>query len=485
MLNEIDKSLQHTILESFSLAYVVIDKEKNVVLSNNLFDKHLSTNKDSKNYFFQLDVVERINDVFKTANESAMYLNVSKQKSYNLNFSPILSLNKNVEFVLCVVVEENNISNWQKEFNILFEKVPCYISVVDKNLKVIRANEKYRDTFGDQHSVFRTDLSRKKAIESNIAPVAVSFNENIEHMAYQVGQTKNGAKCHLIVNSIPLDKNLVMEITNDITELNQLQEQLHQAHNYYSELIERTSEGIIAIDDKGKVQIINESARNMLGVKTNRKPNINKIIELIPQDFFKEPDVTGAIVENKLIEVKNEEATINATISAYELVRKRSPIGRVAYLQDMSKINQLEKERNQAEDFAILTAFQALENNTKQMIERKGIDFDNFEKELSNPNKEEMMQAWKVFKFKNFISNDIISSFLDLTNGYDANFTNSNIKNIIDENIEMFAAWAKYDKIKFNYEVIGDLSNILSDGRLFRTLLMALISNSLQLAKSR
>lgn len=480
MATEITNELQSKILESLSLAYILIDRNKKPVLFNEKFNIYFAIDIDNKNYFFISDILERIEDVFKTGNDSAMFLNNFNTRTFKLNFSPIKSNEDETEYVLCTIIENNDKNNWQKEFNLLFEKVPCYISIVDRNFKVIRSNEKYRDTFGDHHSVFHTETSKKKAIENNVAPAAVTFNEGLEHVAYQVGQTKNGNKCHLIVNSAPLNQNLVMEIATDITELNQLQEQLHQAHDFYTELIEKLETAVIAVDDKGKVQIINEAARNVLNVKTNRKPNLNKIISLIPEDFFKEPDVNGVIINNKEIEIKStNDVVVPYKVNAHEITNKKNSIGRVAFLQNISIIKKLEKEKNDAESQAISSTFKALEANTMQIIKNSSKDFDIFEQELLNSDKEKVMNAWKILKFKNHVTNEIIASFIQLSVGYIPDYSTLNLENLIENSLVDFKKWAEYENINLDYQLLGELTKMNTDIRMFQVLITTLFNNAI------
>lgn len=473
--------IRNKILESLTLAYILIDHKLNPLYYNKIFTEYFNLESKSNNYFFVKDIIDRIDDVFKTGNESAVYINHNSNKTLKLNFTPILSdYNTTTEYVLCLISEDNNISNWQKEFNLLFEKVPNYISIIDKNFKIIRSNEKYRDTFGDNHSVFRTDTAKKRAIENNIAPAAVSFNEGIEHIAYQVAQTKSGMKCHLIVNSLPLSDNLVMEIATDITELNQLQEQLHQAHDFYTELIEKSRIGIIGIDEKGKVQIVNGKARAILDIKSNRKPSINQIVNHFPDDFFKEPDNNGVIIENLETEIKQEDnSKIPVRINSIEIMSKKNSIGRVAYIEDLTYIQKIKDEKRLAQNHAANSTFAIIKDKFQKNIDDNLDNFLNFEKELVSINNEDCIYAWHQFKFKYFIAKEISSTFMELMIGYAPNFQVTNIEELIRNEILNFTLWADNDKIKITIDKVGNLHNINTDPHLFRNLILILLKGSL------
>jgi PAS domain S-box-containing protein len=482
---KLTEELKNSILESLNFAYALIDSEMNFISFNRIFSELFSVNKSEENTFLIDDVKFRINDVITTGNDSALNITLSNNKYYLINFTLIKDSNKK-KYVLCIISESTEKTIWQKEFNLLFEKSPNYICIIDRSFKIIRSNERYRDVFGDNHSFYQTEQSKKKALETGYIPSAVAFRENEEIVSTQVGFTKTGTKCNLIVNSIPLNYSdglvtLVMEISTDITELTNLQEQLNHVHEFYNELIENTSEGIIAVDNKGKVQIFNSAARNILGLQSSRKPSINKINDMIPEDFFKEPDLNGIIVSNKEISVKDSTGNvIPVRINAFEIKTKKNILGRVTYLNDMRLIKALEDEKIKAEKEAIITTFKSLENNTLQIFENERKALDKFEKSLHNSTKEDIEKNWVIMRNKFELTQHIVSTFIKLAKGYTPVFKKFNFEQLIDDITQLFLGIAEFDNIDFSYEKKGNLSNVLGDKDLFEILIKTLISNSLE-----
>ena len=39
--------------------------------------------------------------------------------------------------------------SWQREYELLFDRMPCPAFVVDRSYRLTRANEKFREMFGD------------------------------------------------------------------------------------------------------------------------------------------------------------------------------------------------------------------------------------------------------------------------------------------------------------------------------------------------
>jgi len=485
MSTKLTEELKNCILESLNFAYALVDSEMNFISFNRTFSELFSVNKGKENTFLIDDVKFRINDVLTTGNDSALNISLTNNRYYLINFTLIKNNNKQ-KYVLCVISESTEKTIWQKEFNLLFEKSPNYICIIDRSFKIIRSNERYRDVFGDNHSFYQTEQSKKKAIETGYIPSAVAFRENEEIVSTQVGFTKTGTKCNLIVNSIPLNYSdgqvtLVMEISTDITELTNLQEQLNHVHEFYNELIENASEGIIAVDNKGKVQIFNSAARNILGLQSSRKPSINKINDMIPEDFFKEPDLNGIIVSNKEISVKDSTGNvIPVRMNAFQIKTKKNILGRVTYLNDMRLIKALEEEKIKAEKEAIITTFRSLENNTLQIFENERKALDKFERSLHTSTKEEIEKNWLIMRNKFELTQHIVTTFIKLAKGYTPIFKKFNFEDLIDNITQLFLGIAAFDNIDFSFEKKGDLSNVIGDKDLFEILIKTLISNSLE-----
>ena len=479
------------ILDSLPFGYALIKDDLSFLSYNDIFSKLFSFESapnPSISSFFNSEIKTRIKEVFDTGNEIVTYWTSEhpkrKFKSFLINIIPMLKDNQ-VQNILCLVNDNSEPNQWQKEFNLLFEKVPAFISIVDKDLKVVRSNERYRDTFGDIHSVFTTEQSRKKAFEHSNSPTALSFKEGREHVATQIGMTKSGNKIHLIISSTPLAINdngvsLVMEIATDITELNQLQEQLHQAHDFYADLIESSADGIIAIDNKGKTQIFNQSARNILDWDNARKPGIAKIVEVLPEEFFKDPDLEGNLISDKEIIINTFLGeSFPVRINAFELRNKKNTMGKVAFIQDLRRIKELENEKRKAEEEALITTFLALENNIHKLQNGQQTLLDKFEILLLKGDIKESKNGWLDMRKKMNYIFEIISTFMRIAKGYEPKYEKTDIKKIAYKAYDDLKEISEYSKIDFNIYFLGDFDYIDADSEALGIILKILIANGM------
>jgi PAS domain S-box-containing protein len=490
---EIDSMKKH-ILDSLPCGYALINEDFSFLSYNNIFSKLFSFESSPDQSilpFLNYEIKSRIKEVFETGNEIVTYWTSDSSKistkSYLINMIPLF-FNEKINNILCLVNDNSENNHWHKEFNMLFEKVPAYISIVDKEFNVIRSNEKYKDTFGDLHSVYITDQSIKKAIENLNSPTALTFKEGREQVATQIGTTKAGSKIHLIVSSTPLSMNddgvsLVMEISTDITELNQLQEQLHLAHDFYADLIESSADGIIAIDNKGKTQIFNKSSRNMLNWDNPRKPGIGKIIEILPEEFFQDSDTEGNLISDKEIIIKSFNGEfLPVRINAFELRNKKNTMGKVAFIQDLRRIKELENEKSKAEDEALTTTFSALENNIHKLQYNQQFLLDKFETLLIKGDINESENGWYEMRKKMNYIFYIVTTFMNIAKGFVPKYENIDIKKISLKVIDNLKDFLDYNNVEINYYFLGDFDLISADSESFEIILKILISNGIDSA---
>jgi signal transduction histidine kinase/CheY-like chemotaxis protein len=152
--------------------------------------------------------------------------------------APIVSQAGAVELVVAIAVDLSEVGRLQKDLRVareryqrLFDAVPCYISVVDRDFRIVECNQRFREDFGECrqlacHSVFahRSDVCPD-------CPIFHTFQDGRSHQSETVVTVKGGLQRNLLVWSAPLLNEAgqvehVMEIGTDITRLRKLQDNL-------------------------------------------------------------------------------------------------------------------------------------------------------------------------------------------------------------------------------------------------------------------
>lgn len=119
----------------------------------------------------------------------------------------------------------------RERYRQLFEEVPCYISIQDRDLRIVEANRRFREDFGEVvgRRCFETYMHRSEPC----VPCAVqqAFQDGMVHQGEEVVTTRKGEPKNVLMSTAPIRSSdgqirSVMEMGTDITQIRQLQTQL-------------------------------------------------------------------------------------------------------------------------------------------------------------------------------------------------------------------------------------------------------------------
>lgn len=455
--------IEKNLFDMLPHSITVIDSERNIILGNKAFEEKFG-NWDNKKLneiadkFDTHDINEIIEKTFSEAKpklaHKSLYDNNGKLSHVVIDLIPLEDKNGKVSHIVCVTNDITEANQWQEEFKLLFERVPSFVSIVDKELNVIKANKRYNESFGEGPGSFAYDSQRKRKTDALSAPASKAFKEKTEQVATQVAFSANGVKNHYIISAFPFqfDQNgnveLVMEIGTDITEINALQEQLSQAHDFYADLIESSADAIIATEKKGKIQIFNQAARDLFEWTLDRKPGIPKLKGFMPKEFYAQADENGIIAKNNELEIITANGRkVPVRFNALELRNKHNVVGKVAFIQDLTEVKRLEEEKRLAEKTAINHTFSVLESNIKKLLNDLRSNIDNYDYLYKNGDSNEKDIGWHRLKQKLTNTYGIVESFVVVAKGYKPKYTPISIKEFIEDMIH------EYQDVALDYNV--------------------------------
>ncbi|WP_018125814.1 hybrid sensor histidine kinase/response regulator [Desulfovibrio oxyclinae] len=119
----------------------------------------------------------------------------------------------------------------QLTFQQLFDEVPCYISVQDRNLRITRANRRFKEDFGDEIGGHCYHIYKYRTTPCPNCPVENTFFDGKPHQTEEIVTTKSGEQHNVLIWTAPIRDDSgeithVMEIATDITQIRELQDHL-------------------------------------------------------------------------------------------------------------------------------------------------------------------------------------------------------------------------------------------------------------------
>jgi histidine kinase len=152
----------------------------------------------------------------------------------------------------------------RKMYKELFEKVPCYISVVDEDYRIVRENEAFKLEFGDQ--VGKHCFEGRKGLDSKCenCQVEKTFADGLSHRSEEVwNPDSTDKKAYVIVHTSPiLDETgqvaEVMEMSLDVTRIVKLQLELAKREQEFQNLITNVPCYLTVVDRSFRIAFYNK-----------------------------------------------------------------------------------------------------------------------------------------------------------------------------------------------------------------------------------
>jgi histidine kinase len=164
--------------------------------------------------------------------------------------------------------------NLQKdEYQQLFEQVPCYITVHDRDLRLLRYNQEFIEQFDPKPGDYCYQVYKGRTERCEICPVIKTFEDGESHYSEEAGITKDGSPSHWLVQTTPIrDDNgeitAVMEMNIDITIRKLLEEEIRRSEAKYRSIFNNIPEPVFVLDAKNlEILDCNKSVTAVYGFK--------------------------------------------------------------------------------------------------------------------------------------------------------------------------------------------------------------------------
>ena len=131
-------------------------------------------------------------------------------------------------------VKERVLNEQRREYQRLFESVPCLITVQNESLELLQFNREFEERFRPRIGDLCYNAYKNRSEPCDNCPVMETFRDGKPHNSEQSGVTKTGQTCYWAVRTAPITGSdgkvkAVMELSVDITERLIAEQQLIQA----------------------------------------------------------------------------------------------------------------------------------------------------------------------------------------------------------------------------------------------------------------
>jgi len=156
-------------------------------------------------------------------------------------------------------------------YQILFEESPCYITVQDRDLKLLKYNREFANMFSPEAGDFCFKAYKGRSEKCPNCPVIKTFEDGLPHVSEEQGVTRDGTETYWLVKTSPIKNSkgevtAVMEMSLDLTHLKFLEREARQSEEKYRIIFNTIPNPVFVLNAENlKVLDCNESVAAVYG----------------------------------------------------------------------------------------------------------------------------------------------------------------------------------------------------------------------------
>jgi PAS domain S-box-containing protein len=129
------------------------------------------------------------------------------------------------------------------DYRQIFEAMPCFLSIQDRDFKILDANQRFRDHFGEYEGRYCYQVYKQRSERCEVCPLARTFRDGARHESEEEIRTLAGDTLNVLVRSKPIRNEsgeivAAMEMSTDITHIKNLQKLLRGSQKRYHTLFD-------------------------------------------------------------------------------------------------------------------------------------------------------------------------------------------------------------------------------------------------------
>jgi len=253
------------------------------------------------------------------------------------------------------------------EYRSLFEQVPCFICVINRNFEIVRQNSYMRDLFQGSTGMRCYEVFKRRPNKCEDCHVDSTFQEGTTSRKEHCGLKVSGEEANYLSYTTPIldDKGQVlyaMLIAVDTGDRVRLRRALEASKDFQTNLIESSIHGIVATDEQGRVNIYNIAAENLFGYPAQEVIGDVALVKYFPKQFVEMilACQLGREIENHRL-IAQETTVISrggesmpVRFSGFVLFDKEKTAGAVGFFQDLRMLKKLELEKRASDRLAVV-----------------------------------------------------------------------------------------------------------------------------------
>ena len=363
-----------------------------------------------------------------------------------------------------------------------FEAMPCYLTVQDREFKILEANQWFREDFGEWAGRYCFQVYKHRSEKCEVCPVERTFRDGQSHRSEERVKSLAGKEVAVIVYTTPIrnaagEIEAVMEMSTNITDLKLLETRLRESQARYRLLFEEVPCYISIQDQDLQIVEANRAFRedfgSFLGCKCYEiyKHRREECLPCSVQQTFQD----GGVHQSEEVVTSRAGEQVNVVVYTAPI---RDAEGKIASVMEMStNITQIRELQSQLTSLGLLIS--TISHGIKGLL--TGLDGGMYlvNTGLAKDNPSRVKQGWQMVERNIARIRNMVLDILYYAKDREPNWEPLSALAVVEEVCGVMEAKAREQGVEFRRELDPAAGEFEADAKALRALLINLIENSL------
>ncbi len=149
--------------------------------------------------------------------------------------------------------KQDELNKQKSEYQDLFNDAPCYITVQDRDFKLMRYNREFSEQFGPRPGDFCYQAYKGRSKRCQVCPVLKTFEDGKSHHSEESGLNKDGTRSYWMVQTSPIRNDqgevvAAMEMSIDVTAMKLLELEVEKSEEKYRTIFATIPNPVFVLD---------------------------------------------------------------------------------------------------------------------------------------------------------------------------------------------------------------------------------------------
>jgi PAS domain S-box-containing protein len=364
----------------------------------------------------------------------------------------------------------------------IFDAIPGYLTVQNRDFKIIEANDSFRNNFGDFEGRYCYQIYKGRPEKCEDCPVDRTFHDGQKHRSEEVVTTLDGKRVNVLVYTTPIfndagEVDEVVEMSTDITEIKRLQKQYKESQARYHQLFEEVP-CFISIQDKSlRITDANRMHRETFGVGYGEK--CYKIYKHREKECLpctvRQTFQDGQSRNHEEVVTSQSGEQINVLVHTAPLLNDKGEIDTV--IEMSTDITQLRQLQDKLSSVGLLIG--SISHGIKNLL--NGLDGGIYlvNTGLKKNDRERIDKGWEIALRNVRRIRSMVMDILYYAKDREPNWEEISTFEMVEDVCKIMKERAENQDIQFLYELDKNIGDFEADKQAIRSMLLNLLENAI------